>query len=434
MNNNIVDYKSFLSKKGLKRDPLPEKLEMTYQLKDGWVIFGAGIPNPCFYPFSSMDLILNDDCNSKISLDPKELAISQNYSQGFGYPGLLEVLVYFQIRTHNLKNFENNYGICLTNGAQHGISVVLENLLDEGDSIILEEPTYGGLFGVTFARNINLVGLGMDDEGILIDELKSTLSNWNIKEKPFPKLLYLIPTGQNPTGIIYSNKRKRDILEVARSYNLLIVEDDPHYFLQFGNDEDSALDKLPLEPSFLSMDTDGRVIRLDTFSKILAGGIRFGFITSHPFLNARFREEVNGTMFHINGISQLMMMKLLEKWGDDGWNKHIRMAQRFLKYKRDSMKEILDKHLGDLVQYRVPDAGMYFWLKFPDIDDTFDFIFKYMVDLKVLFGAGSGYSCYQSQKQYVRACFSHIPVDLIDKSIEKFSQTLKMVLEQINFY
>ncbi|EFA86768.1 hypothetical protein PPL_00573 [Heterostelium album PN500] len=362
-----IDFNYFLSERAKRRPKASKFINFIFTTKDEWTMFGAGIPNICFNPFKSLEFSINDENNSKITLTQQELNIAQEYPRGYGYPGLLDTLRDFQSRFHGLdvNNYEKTWELFLTNGSQHSIAVIFEMMLNDGDSLLIEEPTYGAVACVSNSRDINMVALEMDDEGIIPENLVSILSNWDYKKR-FPKLMYLIPVGQNPTGLIYSQKRKLEILSIAKRFNILILEDDPYYFLQFPKEGQDDLETIPLEPSFLSMDKEGRVIRLDSFSKVLAP---------------------------------------------------------------DSMKEILDKHLGDLVQYRVPDAGMYFWLKFQDLEDSFTFIKTYMIPTQILFAPGVTFSNFRGFNQYLRASFTHISLEEMDTTIETFSKVLKQYIK-----
>lgn len=136
-------------------------------------------------------------------------------------------------------------------------------ILNPGDKVIVEEFTYPGTLGILAPYNPEYVDIKCDDQGMRADMLRKALSKWKPGDPEVPKVLYINPTGCNPTGAVVGEQRKREIYSVCSEYDILILEDDPYYFLHF-------LDENP--KSFLSMDVDGRVIRFDSFSKILSSG------------------------------------------------------------------------------------------------------------------------------------------------------------------
>eukprot|EP01133_Synstelium_polycarpum_P013720 gene13720-16174_t len=365
--------------------------------------FGAAIPHPYHFPFESITMTFNKDFGTDpITVDSKDLLVAQQYLFPHQYKGLVNQLYNLQCRTHNKSEDQigKTWDICMVNGAQNGMNVILQCLLEEGGSVICEDPTYGGFIGICEGKGANVIRIEMDGQGILIDKLEDTLENWD-HSKPRPKLLYLIPCGHNPCGHIMGEARKKEVLRVASKYDLLIIEDDPTYFIQFGRDDEEQSDHLEYAKSLFSMDTENRVIRLDSLSKIFSPGLRLGYITAHPDLVSMFFQEVQATMFQINGVVQAMMANLLSSWGVDGWDRHVRRIQRFLKSRRDTMDRLLKQHLDGLVEYTIPQSGLYFWIKLPDIQDSMLVAHSDLYDQHILFGPGEFYSP-KNGKQHLR--------------------------------
>jgi kynurenine/2-aminoadipate aminotransferase len=195
-----------------------------------------------------------------------------------------------------------------------------------------------------------------DADGIVPSELEKVLRTWDTNKK-FPKLLYLIPTGQNPSGSTLSSDRRFEVYRIASEFNLLILEDDPYWNLRFSSSSSSYS---PLK-SFLSMDVDGRVIRFDSFSKIISSGLRIGWATGPiPLLEKIQLHQQAGSM-HPSGLSQAVVHSLFQHWGWDGWDNHVKKVQQFYQDRRDRFAEMAQRHLIGLAEWSVPTAGMFLW-------------------------------------------------------------------------
>ncbi|EGC28569.1 hypothetical protein DICPUDRAFT_44091 [Dictyostelium purpureum] len=264
----------------------------------------------------------------------------------------------------------------------------------------------------------------MDDRGIIPEKLTQVLRNWNKvnKKMNFPKAIYIIPN-QNPTGIIYDLERKLEIYDICREWDLLIIEDDPHFFLQF-NEKDPNTGKRKLEKSFLSIDQDKRVIRVDTFSKFLSSGIRMGFLTTNRVLIDKLSNEVNASCFHPSGLTQITLLKLFEQWGQEGFDKQVSRVQEQLIERRDKMKQLIDKHLDGLVTYRVPDCGLYYWIKLNDVECSLKFFRNILHDKKVYLGLGISHTPNRIKTPYVRVTFSYMDYEETDIAFKILSKCL----------
>lgn len=243
-----------------------------------------------------------------------------------------------------------------------------------GDVVLTEDYTFATAVETAAPMGVRMVGVGLDNEGLLPESLDDILSNWDEAargaRKPF--LLYTVPTGQNPTGATQSEQRRREVYKVAQKHDLYILEDEPYYFLQMQPYTGPDSPGVPppkthaeflksLVPSFLSMDTDGRVMRMDSFSKVVAPGARVGWITASQQIVDRFMKHIDVSTQAPSGISQLVLFKLLdEHWGHAGfldWLVHIRMEYT---QRRDVMLGACEKYLPkEVMSWKPPMAGMF---------------------------------------------------------------------------
>lgn len=298
--------------------------------------------------------------------DAYDLGIALNYGYSAGSPQLLRFVTEHVELIHQPPYAD--YECCLTSGSTSALEVLLRMLCNRGDSILTEAYTYADFLESAGPLGVNVVGIDMDDCGLIPASLDATLCNWNISQGPKPFVLYTIPSGQNPTGTTQSAERRKAIYEVAQSHDLIILEDDPYYFLRLnmtGNAPsiDDYLASLP--KSYLSMDTAGRVLRLDSTSKILAPGLRCGWLTGSAELIAKFVNHTQFTTLAPSGPSQVMLYKLLEEsWGHEGFISWLSYLSRQYRERRDILLTACEHFLPPKVcHWSVPDVGMFVWIR-----------------------------------------------------------------------
>ena len=273
---------------------------------------------------------------------------------------------------HNPKY--RDWSCTMTIGSTSALDMALRMFTQRDDFVLAEEYTFSAAVETAAPMGVRMVGVAMDKEGLLAESLDDILTNWDEKarggKKPF--LLYTVPTGQNPTGATQSGQRRRDVYKVAQKHDLYILEDEPYYFLQMepyaGADGPSAQPPKTREdfvnalvPSYLSLDTDGRVMRMDSFSKVVAPGSRIGWVTASQQVVDRYTKHADVSTQGPSGMSQLVLFKLLdEQWGHEGyldWLMHIRMEYT---RRRNSMLAACERHLPrEVVSWKPPMAGMF---------------------------------------------------------------------------
>ncbi|KAF9577388.1 hypothetical protein BGW38_007430 [Lunasporangiospora selenospora] len=207
-------------------------------------------------------------------------------------------------------------------------------------------------------------------EGMSAVALKTVLDNWGSNPdqatETKPRVVYLIPTGQNPTGTTMSVQRRHDIMRVAQEHNLILIEDDPYYYLQFSAGDNQSEGGQGLMPTLLSLDTDGRVIRLDTFSKTLAPGCRTGYITANAHFCDIFQYHNEVTIQQPSGFSQALLAEMLvSHWGQEGYRRYLtenvrtEYVERSRHLQRCFHQYVNAKHAS----FNAPSAGMFLWIK-----------------------------------------------------------------------
>lgn len=317
----------------------------------------------------------------------------------------------------------------ISTGSQDAIVKMLDIVLDDGDTLLVENPTYPGTLAALKAMNIKMFGTEVDHEGMDVSKLKTMLDGWNDngETKPYvkPKILYVIPTGQNPSGATLSNNRRAELLELARLHDILILEDDPYWHLQLHPYKSSST--TPSEPlrSLFSMDVDGRVVRFDSLSKVVSSGLRIGYATGPTPLIYQLELAQQSSSLHTSGIAQAILLQLLNTLGPDGWKSHIAKVQDFYTERRNVFLRACETHLTGLAEWHAPQAGMFLWLKLIGIEDSSQLVKTKCADAKVL--AVPGEACVVDNKpsSYIRCAFSTASDDDISEALRRLAALLK---------
>ncbi|XP_039607184.1 kynurenine/alpha-aminoadipate aminotransferase, mitochondrial [Polypterus senegalus] len=418
-----MNYARFINRVSAARVASPIRLltELQQKMPPSLISLAGGAPNPSTFPFQTATITLKD--GGSVVFDQKTMNRALQYSASSGIPELLSWVKNLQKSLHKPPNANNGeMEMCITTGSQEGMSKVFEMLISPGDNVLLDAPTYSGTLTALRPLGCNIINVASDQYGMIPESLRDVLSKWNKEDvkncnSTIPKCLYCIPNGGNPTGTSLTEDRKYKIYQLAREYDLLIIEDDPYYFLQFQK---------PWAPSFLSMDVDGRVIRLDSFSKILSSGLRIGFITGPKPLIDRVVLHIQTSTMHTSTFTQLMVSQLLNKWGQEGFLKHVDSVVDFYRKQRNAMLTSADKWLKEVAEWHCPSAGMFLWLKLKRNLDTDVLIMKKALEKEVLLVPGAAFNIDPSQpSQYMRASFSQSTPEQIDQGFQRLSELIK---------
>ncbi len=297
-------------------------------------------PTPIKTEREIVDPALLVDVNKFKTPGEKALVIAEAFQYGgtVGAPSFLNFITDFISRV-NPPAFDN-WKVHLSHGAGDGIHKAFDLLVNPGDTVLTEELTFSPVFhmirdsgGVPYPTPMDF------DEGIIPEALDDLLTNWGSNpdqsDLKKPKVLYTIPTGQNPTGLTQSLERRKKIYAIAEKHDLVILEDDPYGYLVHpkfvkGSPPTPTTDvekflKEELSPSYLTLDTKGRVIRLETFSKVFAPGLRVGFLVAHEDFIKRIGIHSMITSKGVSGASQAILENIIRKhWGGfEGWIKWI---------------------------------------------------------------------------------------------------------------
>jgi aromatic amino acid aminotransferase I len=304
-----------------------------------------------------------------------DLSIALNYGQSTGSAQMMRWLT--EHTEIVCKPPYADWRVCQTIGSTGALEQALRMFCDKdrGDSVLTEDFSFSTALETIAPLGIKAFGCKIDDQGLIPEAMDELLSGWDEKARGGsrkPHVLYTVPSGQNPTGATQGAERRRAIYEVAQKHDLYILEDEPYYFLQMqpytGRNQPDAPAPATVDdfvdsliPSLLSMDVDGRVMRMDSFSKVLVPGSRLGWITASEQIVERYQRHAEVASQGPSGFSQVILYKLLdETWGHEGYLRWLMNLRVEYTKKRDALLAACEDHLPrDIVSWTPPAAGMF---------------------------------------------------------------------------
>jgi 2-aminoadipate transaminase len=307
--------------------------------------------------------------------------------------------------------------VLVTTGGQQAIDLLCKTLVDPGDTVICEAPTYPGAIPVFCSYQADTIQIECDGEGMRIEELEDTLERLDVEGRR-PKFVYSVPTFQNPAGVTMSLERRQRLVELARSRELLVVEDNPYGLLRFGGE---AL------PPLYQLDGGDFVIYVGTFSKILSPGIRLGWAVAPPPV---MEKVVLGKQAADLCTSTLTQFFVREYFGDGRWREYIESLVGLYRTRRDAMVEALGRYFPPQASWTEPEGGLFIWATLPPYIDTSDLLAKALRE-DVAFVPGQAAYVDGRGRNSMRLNFSAGDEDEIREGIRRIGKTVE---EQVELY
>ncbi len=301
--------------------------------------------------------------------------------------------------------------IMMLSGSQQGIDLAARIILDPGDIVVVEEPTYFPAIQVFRAAGARVISVPIDDKGIKVEVLEQLLHRYR------PKLIYTIPTFQNPSGTELELERRKRLVELASKYNVIILEDDAYGDLCYEG---------RLLPMLKSMDNDGHVIYLSTFSKNIYSGLRLGWMVAHKKIIKEFASGKQLMDLHSNSLSQWIVERFIENGSLEA---HLIKICGEYRSRRDIMYEALSKYAPKDLIWNRPKGGYYIWCRLPDGVSASKLVAK-AADYKVSFVPGSPFFASGQGDDYIRLNFTFAPVKDIDEGIKRLCAAMKELLHE----
>ncbi len=386
-----MDYKFSEKVAGLQASAIREILKFTSQ--PGVISFAAGNPAPEAFPTEKIA-----DISAEILKNDPVLALQ--YSVSEGYSPLRELLK----KRMQLKNCFNPDidDLIITSGAQQANELSCKVLCNEGDTLICESPSFIGSLNAFRSYNVNLAGIEMEKDGMKLDLLEEAL-----KKGTGQKLIYVIPNFQNPTGATMSLEKRKGLYQLACKYDAVILEDNPYGDLRFAGED---------VPSIKSMDTEGRVIYSGTFSKILAPGLRVGYVSAPKEIIQKIVVCKQVSDVHSTIWSQIVCERFMTECNLDD---HFDKLRSIYREKCGLMLDCMDKHFSDKVKYERPEGGLFIWATLPKGSNMTEFCTEAVRDYKIAVVPGTAFMINESDKtDSFRLNFSTPANEQIIKGIE----------------
>jgi 2-aminoadipate transaminase len=387
---------------GAKRSAIRELLKLTEQ--PDIISFGGGLPAPESFPNKELAAIAHDELMNNS-------ANVLQYGTTEGSRTLRDAFVQW-LEPQDIHATRDQ--LLVTTASQQGLDLLCKAFFDPGDVLFCGLPTYLGAVQAFSLFQIDTVGVRLEDDGMSIDHLEEQIAASKEAGKRM-KGIYVIPDFQNPSGITLSQEKRQRLLEIARREDLLVFEDNPYGHLRFAGE---AI------PSLYSMDTDGRVIMLVTFSKILCAGLRLAVMITpdEDIMDALVRTK-QATDLCTSKLTQHLAARYMSEYGLDAHLKDIRPIYR---EKRDAMIRALETYMptGEGIRWTNPDGGLFVWVWLPEAIDTQDMVSR-AIEKKVAYVPGTSAFVDGSGHNTMRLSFSSSSPEKIDEGVRRLAEVIK---------
>ncbi|EOS02110.1 hypothetical protein C799_01226 [Bacteroides thetaiotaomicron dnLKV9] len=385
----------------IKASEIREILKVTEQ--EDVISFAGGLPAPELFPI--------DEINEINQIVLKEAGTKAlQYTTTEGYAPLREWIA--KRMNERLATSFDKDNILITHGSQQGLDLSGKVFLDEGDIVLCESPTYLAAISAFKAYGCSFIEIPTDEHGMDMQVLEDVLSNIDKI-----KLIYVIPTFQNPTGKTWSLERRKKLAELSAQYNVAVVEDNPYGELRF---EGESL------PSVKSFDSMGNILCTGSFSKIFCPGFRIGWIAGDKEIIRKYVLVKQGTDLQCNTIAQMTIAEYLKRYNIDN---HIEKIIKVYRKRRDIAIECIERYFPDSVKFTHPAGGLFTWIELPEGVSARD-ILDICLNKKIAFVPGGSFYPNNNKENTFRINYSNMPEDGIEKGLKILGEVLQEYISQ----
>ena len=409
-----------ISARRMSRSIIRELLKLA--TKPGIISFAGGLPNPQTFPHEELKQICDD-----IFEDSPQVALQ--YSATEGLTSFRDLLVEFAAGLGLEVSLEE---LIVTTASQQSLDLVGKIFIDRGDTVVVENPSYLGAVSAFKFYGVRFLPIDMDEQGIKTDllhrklrELKKSAVSGIEYYQNMPKFIYTIPDFQNPSGITMSLQRRKELLNIAEEFDLIIVEDVPYKWLRYAGEDLPLIGALEVQSRAISAGSAGfppparRVINLFTFSKILSPGIRLGWICADSTIIDKIVQAKQATDLCTSAMSQRVAEEFLRR---GLLEKRIEGNVILYRSKLQIMLDALEEHMPRLpgLRWVVPQGGMFIWITLPEQMDA-DEMFKEAIERNVAYVVGSAFYPNGGGHNTMRLNFSYSSNDEIREGIKRLA-------------
>lgn len=362
------------------------------------ISLAGGNPDPESFPVKEMAEISQD-----LFLNNSAKALQYGITEG--YTPLREQMKERLEKKFNINKEDNE--LIITTGGQQGLDLTCRVLCNEGDVVVCENPSFLGALNSFRSFGADLVGVSVEDDGMNVEELENVLKNTkNVK------MIYTIPTFQNPMGVTMSLEKRKKMLALAEKYDVIILEDNPYGELRFKGED---------IPTIKSLDTKGQVVYCSSFSKIFSPGIRVGYLCGRPDIIAKTVVAKQVSDVHTNLFFQMLISEFIEKYDLDG---HINKIRGIYREKAAAMQAAIKKYLPENVKCTDPDGGLFLWCTLPDGRDSVAFTAELMKKKVAVIPGNAFYVDTEEPSDGLRLNYSMPSFENIDKAIKAMGECI----------
>lgn len=372
------------------------------------ISFGGGAPAREALPVDIIREITND-----IMRTEKRGIEALQYGPVVGIKDLREVVVNNLLAPKGVSAKSDN--IVITSGGMEAINMLCQLYINAGDIILVESPSFVHSIEVFEMFQARCIPVNMDDNGMDTDDLEAKIIKYN------PKMVYVIPTFQNPTGITLSLERRKKIAELGSKYDVIILEDDPYRDIRY-----SGSDLLPIK----AFDQTGHTILANSFSKIFSAGSRLGYILANDEVSNKLFDVKSATNSHTSMLPQILCAEFFKR---GYYPEHHKMICDLYRERRDVMMECIDKYFPEGTKRTTPDGGLFMWVELPNGINTTELLIEATTnpEVKVAYVAGEGFYVERGGKgsNCMRISFGGVSPDKIRVGTERLGKFIRTKLK-----
>ncbi|MBN2066579.1 MAG: PLP-dependent aminotransferase family protein [Candidatus Thermoplasmatota archaeon] len=388
----------------MRKSEIRELLKVT---QDPEIIsFAGGLPNPQSFPIDDIESVI-----SSVLKQHGKTALQYGTTQG-----LRELRESIAERSCKDGMKVTADDIIIVSGSQQGLDTVGKVFLNPGDTALVGLPSYLGGINAFRSYESNLAGIPLDEDGMRVDILEEKIKTL-LKNDIQPKFIYVIPTFQNPAGVIMPESRRKKLVDIANEYDLVIVEDDPYEKLRFDTDH--------IKP-IKAFDDEGRVIFMSTFSKILSPGFRLAWVVASDELKRKMIICKQALDLCTNTFTQFIADEFIRNGSLD---LHIMKICEMYKPKRDIMMKSMENYFPEGYVCNRPKGGMFAWVTLPQGIDT-ETMFLDSIKAKVAYVHGKAFHVDGGGGRSMRLNFSYSSNDQIEEGMKRLGTVIQKKLEE----
>lgn len=401
----ITDLNDILSTniKGMKRSAIRELLKFLGQ--PGLISFSGGFPSPATFPITELKGIINEVMDN-------EAAFALQYGATEG-DVLLRTMLVNRYKASGVDMSIDN--MIITTASQQALDLIAKMFINRGDYVIVGLPSYLGGLSAFNSYGANMIGIPMDEEGEDPNIMEAHLKELCDKGQK-PKFIYLIPDFQNPAGVTMTEHRRKEILQLAYKYDVLIIEDSPYRELRYEGETQKTIYEL---------DGTGHVVLLGTFSKIFCPGFRIGWVVGHPDVLDKIVVGKQATDLCTPPFTQRIAARYIEKGFLDP---KIAEISRMYAEKQKVMLDSLAKYMPEEVTWTHPEGGLFLMAKGPESLDTNALLLDCIKEANVAYVAGNSFFCDGKGYNTMRLNFSYESIEKNVEGCQRLGNFLKKVI------